>query len=147
MLKSHLIYLEGEQMRRIICALAVGLFLLSSVFSQEDWSQVYSLLDRIEDSLTELQSSNEQMQTSNEDMQSIIDNSQMSVIRLKIIIGEQEKLLAQWQNNWQQTQEILKKQELLLDSYEKRLKFWRIATPILAALSIGTTIAIMSSVR
>lgn len=135
------------QMRKTICVLVIGLFLSSLAFSQEDWSQAYSLLDRIEDSLTELQSSNEQMQISNEDMQNIIDNSQMSVIRLKIIIGEQEKLLEQWQNNWQLTQEILRKQELLLDSYEKRLKFWRIATPVLVILSVGTTIAIMSSVR
>ena len=135
------------QMRKTICVLVIGLFLSSLAFSQEDWSQAYSLLDRIEDSLTELQNSNEQMQISNEDMQNIIDNSQMSVIRLKIIIGEQEKLLEQWQNNWQQTQEILRKQELLLGSYEKRLKFWRIATPVLVILSVGTTIAIMSSVN
>lgn len=135
------------QMRKTICVLVIGLFLSSLAFSQEDWSQAYSLLDRIEDSLTELQNSNEQMQISNEDMQNIIDNSQMSVIRLKIIIGEQEKLLEQWQNNWQLTQEILRKQELLLDSYEKRLKFWRIATPVLVILSVGTTIAIMSSVN
>lgn len=134
-------------MRKTICVLVIGLFLSSLAFSQEDWSQAYSLLDRIEDSLTELQNSNEQMQISNEDMQNIIDNSQMSVIRLKIIIGEQEKLLEQWQNNWQLTQEILRKQELLLDSYEKRLKFWRIATPVLVILSVGTTIAIMSSVN
>ena len=135
------------QMRKTICVLVIGLFLSSLAFSQEDWSQAYSLLDRIEDSLIELQNSNEQMQISNEDMQNIIDNSQMSVIRLKIIIGEQEKLLEQWQNNWQLTQEILRKQELLLDSYEKRLEFWRVATPVLVILSVGTTIAIMSSVR
>ena len=135
------------QIRKITCGFIIGLFLSSLAFSQEDWSQAYSLLDRIEDSLTELQNSNEQMQTSNEDMQNIIDNSQMSVIRLKIIIGEQEKLLEQWQNNWQMTQEILRKQELLLDSYEKRLGFWKVATPVLVVLSIGTTIAIMSSVR
>jgi len=134
-------------MRKIICVLVIGLFLSSSAYSQDAWSPAYSLLDKIEDSLNELQNSNEQMQNSNSDMQTVIDNSQMSVIRLRIIIGEQEKLLDQWQNNWIQTQEILRKQELLLDSYEKKLRFWRTATPVLVVVSVGITILIVGACK
>ena len=134
-------------MKRLLCAIVIGLLFVSAVSSQEGFSQVYSLLDMIDDNLKELQNSNESQQTLNNDMQTAISNSEMSVVKLKIIIGEQENLLKQWQNNWQETQIILQKQENLLDSYEKKLNFWRVTTPTLVIVSVIITLAISSGGR
>lgn len=124
--------------------LVIGLFLSSSAFSQEDWSQAYFLLDQIDSSLSKLQNSNSAMQSLNDSISTATEGSMTSAIYLQNIVGEQQLLLEQWQNNWQTTETILKEQEHLLNSYENKLKFWRIATPTLVVLSSVITAIIVA---
>ena len=107
----------------------MSLFCVCYAQSRDPWQQAYSIIDRIDENLNSMQNSNEETQN--------------LLLQLKIVIGMQSDLLTQWEQNWSETQDILRTQELLLQSYEKRLKFWKVFTPValVAGIAIGAVIA------
>lgn len=115
-------------MRRLACVALLSL-VFSHAYAESSWDTAFSILDRIELNVSELQTSTQETRNLNSD--------------LATIASGQDRLLGQWQSIWNDSYNLLQTQQDSLERCEKSLKVYRTTTIILGTTTALTIVAVV----